>query len=284
MSKDYQFKLPSLLKGPSMVSMEDPYKPPSLRKFPSSEIFIDYERQPPFSRMSSFFLYDSGIPLGPRRSVTYQNYPPPLQHLQSQKSQIIETRQKVEIIAKEKEKLEKEEQLQQIEQEESDVQDDREQIKRKKQQQNFRRLQIQKKIKKKRYSELEQQPCFCRNSGCLKRYCRCFHSGRMCLKECQCVEGCLNNHDHLEQRNDAIKHVNEKCHRNKNVPKDALFKLKDCFGCNCKKTRCQTGYCECFLRKSKCTIDCQCENCENGLDEAYLESQQKRKNYRAKRK
>lgn len=42
----------------------------------------------------------------------------------------------------------------------------------------------------------------------------------------------------MEERNKAIKHVNEKCHRNKNVPKDSLFKLKESFGCNCKNTHC----------------------------------------------
>ncbi|CAD8074801.1 unnamed protein product [Paramecium primaurelia] len=281
MARDYLQRQNSLIRGTSFISQNDePYMPPLLQKFTTyfDEIGNEYEQRPiPFSRQTSnFFLYDPLTPLGPRRSITQQNNPLPLLSLQSQKSQIIDTKQKQEQRPKN---------LEQMSQEESDREEDRvkQKIKKQQQQKDIKSREIQKKIKK-RNSELEQQPCFCRNSGCLKRYCRCFHSGRMCLKDCQCVEGCLNNNDHQEERNNAIKHVNEKCHRNKNVPKDALFKLKDCFGCNCKKTRCQTGYCECFLRKSKCTMDCQCENCENGLDEAYLESQQKRKNYRAKKK
>jgi len=43
-------------------------------------------------------------------------------------------------------------------------------------------------------------------------------------------------------------HVKTKCHRNKKVPKDALFELKEAYGCNCRKTNCKKNYCECFLR------------------------------------
>ncbi|CAD8075384.1 unnamed protein product [Paramecium sonneborni] len=280
MARDQTFKQqPSLLRVTSIISQPDEsYRPPQLQKYTSQldDIANEYEyRQIPFSRqVSNFFLYDPITPLGRRRSITQSYNPPSLQQLQSQMSQINDLKYKQES---------RQRNIDQIQQEQSEQEEEREKKKQKKQQQNVKSLQIKNKIKK-RNSELEQQPCFCKNSGCLKRYCRCFHSGRMCLKECQCIEGCLNNEDHLEQRNQAIKHVNEKCHRNKNVPKEALFKLKDSFGCNCKKTRCVTGYCECFLRKSKCSMDCQCENCENGLDEAYLLSQQNQKNYRFKRK
>ncbi|CAD8065265.1 unnamed protein product [Paramecium primaurelia] len=274
-----QFKQISLLRSASIISQNDePYKSPQLQKFTSQmeDIANEFEYRPlTISRQASnFILYDPINSLGSRRSITYQTYLPPLQKQQSQVSQMNDTKIKEELF-KEVEQLQQQEKL--------DLKEDRDNNIIKKSEKEIKTNQIQKKIKKK-YNELEQQPCFCRNSGCLKRYCRCFHSGRMCLKECQCVEGCLNNHDHQEERNIAIKHVNEKCHRNKNVPKEALFKLKDSFGCNCKKTRCQTGYCECFLRKSKCTMDCQCENCENGLDEAFLESQRIKKNYRVKRK
>ncbi|CAK74721.1 unnamed protein product (macronuclear) [Paramecium tetraurelia] len=278
MARDYQFKQPSFLRVSSIVSqIEEPYKSPQLQKFASQleDIANEYEYRPlPLSRQASnFILYDPINSLGSRRSITKDSYPLPFQKQQSQISQINDIRVK--------EELSKE--IEQEQKEQPNLDEDKDNNKIKKSQQVIKTSQIQKQIKKKK-NELEQQPCFCRNSGCLKRYCRCFHSGRMCLKECQCVEGCLNNEDHLEERNMAIKHVNEKCHRNKNIPKDALFKLKDCFGCSCKKSRCQTGYCECFLRKSKCTIDCECQNCENGLDEAYLESQKNKKNYRVKRK
>lgn len=39
------------------------------------------------------------------------------------------------------------------------------------------------------------------------------------------------------------------------------------WGCNCRKTRCLKRYCECFIRQKKCTVTCNCEDCENGKDE-----------------
>lgn len=37
-------------------------------------------------------------------------------------------------------------------------------------------------------------------------------------------------------------------------------------GCNCKRTQCLRGYCECFLRKEACTGDCNCNDCHNTQD------------------
>lgn len=34
-------------------------------------------------------------------------------------------------------------------------------------------------------------------------------------------------------------------------------------GCNCKRSKCLKGYCECFQAGRPCGVGCMCENCEN---------------------
>ncbi|CAK71547.1 unnamed protein product (macronuclear) [Paramecium tetraurelia] len=111
-------------------------------------------------------------------------------------------------------------------------------------------------------ADLEIQPCNCSQSNCLKRYCACFHSGRMCLDECQCKD-CKNCTDFYEERDEAINHVYKKCHRDKKVPVNELLSLQMSYGCKCKTTGCQKKYCECFKRGQICGEQCSCEGCLN---------------------
>ncbi|CAD8045328.1 unnamed protein product [Paramecium primaurelia] len=110
--------------------------------------------------------------------------------------------------------------------------------------------------------DLEVQPCNCSQSNCLKRYCACFHSGRMCLDECQCKD-CKNCTEFAEERDEAINHVYKKCHRDKKVPVNELLSLQLSYGCKCKSTGCQKKYCECFKRGQICGDQCSCEDCLN---------------------
>ncbi|CAD8062238.1 unnamed protein product [Paramecium sonneborni] len=126
--------------------------------------------------------------------------------------------------------------------------------------------QIQKQIKIKAMidhsKESNFQPCNCSQSNCLKRYCACFHSNKMCSDQCQCKD-CKNIELFSQEREFAINHVFKKCHRDKNVPVNELLSLQISYGCKCKATGCQKKYCECFKRGQTCGNLCSCEDCLN---------------------
>ncbi|CAD8155915.1 unnamed protein product [Paramecium octaurelia] len=121
-------------------------------------------------------------------------------------------------------------------------------------------------IKIKKITQLQKaaeiQPCNCSQSSCLKRYCTCFHSGRLCMDECQCKD-CKNVDFFSEERKAAINYVFKKCNRDKNVPANELLSLQISYGCKCKSTECQKKYCECFKRGHVCGDLCSCEDCLN---------------------
>ncbi|CAD8116207.1 unnamed protein product [Paramecium primaurelia] len=122
------------------------------------------------------------------------------------------------------------------------------------------------------------QPCNCSQSSCLKRYCQCFHSGRMCLDECQC-KNCKNCELFSKDREAAINHIFQKCHRDKNVPANELLSLQISYGCKCKSTGCQKKYCECYKRGQVCGDQCSCEDCLNiPFQITYQEKQRKKIN------
>ncbi|CAK63707.1 unnamed protein product (macronuclear) [Paramecium tetraurelia] len=112
----------------------------------------------------------------------------------------------------------------------------------------------------------EFQPCSCQKTHCLKMYCSCFHNGRFCGKSCRCEE-CENTEEFKMKRMQAVDYVKKKAHRNKKVPKEKIFETVEIWGCNCSKTRCVKKYCECFIRGKKCTVECNCDHCDNGKDE-----------------
>lgn len=45
-------------------------------------------------------------------------------------------------------------------------------------------------------SRQKKSGCTCRKTNCLKRYCECFSSGKVCSEECVCCD-CKNTEEHV---------------------------------------------------------------------------------------
>lgn len=112
--------------------------------------------------------------------------------------------------------------------------------------------------------------CTCKKSKCLKLYCECFASQRVCSDFCNCLE-CFNKEEYKDLRTYFLQDTLEK---NPNAFKSKFKKIdKDNLtlhtrGCNCKKTGCQKRYCECFSANTKCTALCKCSECLNFCPES----------------
>lgn len=84
-------------------------------------------------------------------------------------------------------------------------------------------------------------------------YCSCFSISQRCGELCRCAD-CKNRVEFPELIDGAIDHLIQKA-RITNKP---IGKLESC---NCKKSNCVTGYCECFNKGQKCNSNCNCEPC-----------------------
>ncbi|CAK80559.1 unnamed protein product (macronuclear) [Paramecium tetraurelia] len=107
---------------------------------------------------------------------------------------------------------------------------------------------------------LNNSPCKCSKSHCLKLYCACFHRNIECSELCQCHD-CHNKSDYSQIRTQALEKVKVKQQRRKHD--DDLFDKDTVWGCQCRKSQCKKNYCECFIRNKKCSSLCKCNNCEN---------------------
>lgn len=122
--------------------------------------------------------------------------------------------------------------------------------------------------------------CNCKKSRCLKLYCECFASRRLCVDDCKCLD-CANNMSHVREREEAIRAILERrpdaFHTKVFVATSANpaataqvtatsapVALAHARGCTCKKTRCTKKYCVCFNTNVKCGDWCRCVGCENG--------------------
>ena len=103
--------------------------------------------------------------------------------------------------------------------------------------------------------------CKCAKSRCLKLYCDCFQSGRMCdPNECEC-KSCLNLEKYNGRNGARTKAIKECLAKNPNAFKKRQKGSDE--GCGCKKNRCLKKYCVCFNAGVLCDESCRCQNCGN---------------------
>ena len=105
--------------------------------------------------------------------------------------------------------------------------------------------------------------CSCKKSKCLKLYCDCFQSGKVCdPNECEC-KGCKNT-EGSKARTNAI----EECIKRRPDAFEPRTREDDDQGCRCRKSQCLKMYCICFNQGVECSDDCRCKNCKNGPGQA----------------
>ena len=115
-------------------------------------------------------------------------------------------------------------------------------------------------------SPSKRKPCNCSRTRCIKLYCDCFKMNLFC-KDCNCRD-CLNTAEHentVRSQQQTIMQRNPNAFDQKigNVQASGKVKAQHVKGCNCKRTRCLKGYCECFQAGVRCGAFCKCSNCEN---------------------
>ena len=122
----------------------------------------------------------------------------------------------------------------------------------------------QKKYRRKRRKKVS---CNCKNSYCIKLYCECFRKNGVCGSHCTC-ENCKNTLDNKE-RQQRLNKIEE---NKKQQQGEFVLKLNSTFnkdieiiykGCNCVRSNCSNGYCDCFDSGVKCKQSCFCRNCVN---------------------
>ena len=123
------------------------------------------------------------------------------------------------------------------------------------------------KQKKYRRRRKKKVSCNCKNSYCIKLYCECFRKNGFCGPQCTC-ENCKNTSDNEERRQRLNKLEENKKQQqgefvlklNSSIKKDIQIIYK---GCNCVRSNCGNGYCDCFDAGLKCKDSCFCRNCVN---------------------
>jgi len=117
-----------------------------------------------------------------------------------------------------------------------------------------------KELLEKKYNRASGLNCRCVKSQCLKLYCDCFQSGKVCGKDCMCVK-CLNTAEESGDYGEATKARSLRLSRNPNAFKKKEKKTGE--GCSCKNSKCLKKYCDCFNNGLSCTSKCSCKDCQN---------------------
>lgn len=85
-------------------------------------------------------------------------------------------------------------------------------------------------------------------------YCPCFRKGSLCSK-CSCQD-CGNSDASLSKRKQIIATIKKK-------EPTAFLDVFQYKGCNCTKTHCNKGYCDCYRNGLMCGKYCNCLDCFN---------------------
>lgn len=87
--------------------------------------------------------------------------------------------------------------------------------------------------------------CICLKSKCLNNYCSCHKNGKICNKNCRCLE-CKNTYNYINNKSNSSSELK----KNKNI-------------CKCRNSNCSSCYCDCKKRGILCGEECLCINCKN---------------------
>jgi len=102
--------------------------------------------------------------------------------------------------------------------------------------------------------------CRCVKSRCLKLYCECFQSGKVCNNYCMCIK-CENTHAESGKGGKRT-YAKKMClERNPDAFSTKIKKTGE--GCACKNSRCLKKYCDCFNSGIECSEKCICIDCYN---------------------
>jgi hypothetical protein len=113
---------------------------------------------------------------------------------------------------------------------------------------------------------MSSEPCKCKKSHCLKKYCSCFSKAEHCSVKCTCRD-CFNMSSN--RTDDAwiaavcLAHGPPTKAIVSAIAEVPVTRLLKGVSCRCKGNRCIKKYCECVVAKIKCSSQCQCMNCLN---------------------